>query len=308
MKRRSPATFAALRSASSDADVVVAHGSTTLPVSALALAGTRQRLVYRQISDPNFWAPPGRRRLQTAVALRTTAAVVALADEAADLVASAFRYPRARVHVVPNGVPRARFAPPDAGQRAHARNAQGLSDEFCILYLGALVPEKGISVALDSVAGMERVVLLVAGDGPDRQRLEAAAEKYPPGRVRFLGAVDDPVPLLHAADVCVLPSLGGDSMPAALIEAAMCGVPSVATPVGAIADVVKDGETGLIVPIGDASRLSTAIDKLRSDPAFASGLGLAASVHAASEYEITSVARQWISVCNRTLDEHGKVI
>ncbi|MFI5048152.1 MAG: hypothetical protein ACHQIG_13885, partial [Acidimicrobiia bacterium] len=77
-RRRSVATLRALRHEVASAAVVVGHGSTTLPLGAIATVGTGTPFVYRQISDSVFWAPSGLRRLRVQAAMRRCAALVAL--------------------------------------------------------------------------------------------------------------------------------------------------------------------------------------------------------------------------------------
>jgi len=190
-------------------------------------------------------------------------------------------------------VPAAGFAPATAAARAAARSRFGLpADAAVVLAIGALVPEKGVDLAIDAVAALPGelgVELLVVGDGPERDRLVARAGD----RVTFTGPLDDPAVAYAASDVVVLPSRGGDSMPATLIEAALCGLPAVATPVGAIAEIVVDGETGLIVPVGDGVALGEALTVLVADPGRRVRLGDAARTRAKERFTIDAVGPRW---------------
>ena len=108
------ATLTALRAAARQADVVVAHGSSTLPACALGLLGTGTPFVYRQISDPEFWASTWPRRMRVAAFLRRAAGVVALAPSAADALVRHYRIARDRMDVSPNAVPADPVLSPDA--------------------------------------------------------------------------------------------------------------------------------------------------------------------------------------------------
>ncbi len=121
--------------------------------------------------------------------------------------------------------------------------------------------------------------------------------------MRFLGSVDDVVPLYHAADVVVFPSIGGDSMPAALIESGMCGVPAICTPIGAATDVVLDGTTGSVVSAGDASALAAALGAMRSDSQERLRRGAAASEHCRRTFDIDAIAVRWLDVLKRVASE-----
>jgi glycosyltransferase involved in cell wall biosynthesis len=291
--RRSVSTFRELRWRSRGFDVVVAHGSTTLPMCAIAGVGTRRPFVYRQISDLRFWAGSRARRLRVRLALSRAAGVAALWSGSADLLVKQFGVSRERVAVIPNGVPAERFPPVDDARRAAARARLGLVPGSAIAaYVGALVPEKGLDLAIEAVGGLPEVLLLVAGDGPERGGLEALATACAPDRVRFVGQVDSTADVYAAADVVVLPSRGGDSMPATLIEAGLTGIPAVSTRVEAIPDVVVDGATGILVPIGSVDELREAIAALvRGEQG--RRMGSQAHAHCLARFSIDAVAASW---------------
>jgi glycosyltransferase involved in cell wall biosynthesis len=294
--RLHPRTLRALRRAARGADVVVAHGSTTLPACAVALAGTGVPFVYRQISDSLFWASTPARRARVRLGLRRAARVVALWEGSARVLVERFGVDPASVAVVPNGVPAARFPLLPRPDRA-ARRRLGLDpDRPTVGFVGALVPEKGPAIAIEAVAGTPGAQLVVAGDGPERTALAGLAAQRAPDRVHLVGPVADPLEVYAAADVVVLPSLGGDSMPAVLIEAGLCGVPVVSTPVEGIPEIVVDGETGLLVPVGDANPLAGAIRSLLDDPDRAAALAEAHRARCLERFEITPVAARWASV------------
>jgi glycosyltransferase involved in cell wall biosynthesis len=109
------------------------------------------------------------------------------------------------------------------------------------------------------------VVLLLSGEGPERARIEALVTELGLGsRVRFVGTATPLVELLPLADLFVLPS-ETESFGLAALEALACGVPVVATAVGGIPEVVRDGETGLLVPPEDPAALARAIESLLAD-------------------------------------------
>lgn len=290
------ATLRALRTRAAAVDVVVAHGSSTLPACAVATFAARTPFVYRQISDSLFWAPTAARRARVRASLSRARRVVTLSDAQADVLVAHFGVRRARIDVVPNGVPGGRFPEVTPADRDAARAALGLaSDAVVVLCVSALVPEKGVDLVLDAAAALDdaRVTVIVAGDGPERTRLDALADERLGVRARLLGPLADPVPAYAAADLVVLASRGGDSMPAALIEAALCGLPAVVTPIGAIAEVVEDGITGLVVPVDDPGALRAALADLVAHPARRQALGHAARQRALARYEIGVVAAGW---------------
>ena len=88
-------------------------------------------------------------------------------------------------------------------------------------------------MAIAAIARLPDHLLVVAGDGPLRHEAERLAAAEAPGRVMFLGEVGDVIPVLHAVDAVVITS-EAEGMPGVAIEAALCGLPVVATDVGAV--------------------------------------------------------------------------
>lgn len=292
-RSRTPRTLGALRRCMSTADITIAHGSSTLLACAIAGIGPKRPFVYRQISDSRFWAGPLSRRLRVALYLRFPRRIVALSQRAGQTLVDHLSVNPRRIDVVPNGVPTGSFEPPSASQRAHARRDLALADDVTVAsYVGALVPEKGVADVIAALRSLEGFVLLVVGSGPEQSLLESLARDLGE-RVRFLGAVAETAQVFAASDLIVLPSRGGDSMPATLIEAGLCGLPTVSTPVGSIEDIVVDGQTGLIVPVGAIYQLADALRQLRLDPPLRQRLGTNARERCLSLFEIDVVALDW---------------
>jgi glycosyltransferase involved in cell wall biosynthesis len=205
--------------------------------------------------------------------------------------------PDSRITVIPNGVPVGHFAPALSEQRLTAKELFGIDgDSFVLLSISALVPEKGVDVAIRAASAIEDCHLLVVGDGPERASLEQLAAEVAPGGATFTGALTEPIAAYRAADVVLLPSLGGDTMPATLIEAGLCGLPSVATPIGAIEEIVLHDRSGFIVPPGDVEALVTSVETLRGDPDRAAAMGLVARRHCLDTFAIDRVGAQWADI------------
>ena len=130
------------------------------------------------------------------------------------------------------------------------------------LYVGRLVPEKGLHTLMEAWRRVE-APLLVAGDGALRQELERLA----PSAVRFLGSVPHPeaLDLLRAARAMVLPSIWYEGAPRSIPEAYAAGVPVLASDIGSLADFVEDGVTGRLLPPGDPRALAGAARELLDD-------------------------------------------
>jgi glycosyltransferase involved in cell wall biosynthesis len=292
-----PATLRALRRRAAGASAVVAHGSRTLPACALALAGRRTPVVYRSIGDPGAWAGGPVRRLRTRVLLGRMTAVTALWPAAADAVHDLYGVTRARLHVLPNGVPADRCPVPDAATGAAARARLGLPAGVPVVAaIGALSAEKRLADAIDAVAAVDGAHLLVAGDGPERPALEPRAAAALGERAHFAGVLPGPADALAAADVVVSCSRT-EGMPGVLIEAGLSGRPAVATDVGGVAEIVRDGETGMLVRPGDVGGLTAALVRALAER---SRLGAAARAHCLATFEIGVVADGWADLL-RTL-------
>jgi glycosyltransferase involved in cell wall biosynthesis len=285
-------TLRALRAEMRRVDVTIAHGSRTLPASALAGLGTRSRVVYRNIGDPRFWLSTGLRRLRAGWAMRRATQVVALSDDAATELADRLRVAGGAITVIPQAGDVDRFQPSSTDERAAARRALGLpADGAVVAVVGALSPEKDPELAVESVAALDDVHLLLAGDGPSREKIEAAAARRP-DHMHIAGMLDDPGAAYAAADVVLLTSRS-EGMPAVLIEAGLCALPVVTTDVGFVRDIVVDGVTGFVVSSRVPSVLGSAVRAALADR---ERLGAAARQHCAEHFDLGALARRWDDV------------
>jgi glycosyltransferase involved in cell wall biosynthesis len=287
------ATLRALRRTARDTDVVVAHGSTTLPASVLALAGTKVPLVYRNIGDPLAWSGSGFRRVRTAALLRRTRHLIAVWPGAAKTLHEVHGIPEERITVVPNGVDASGYAPASEPRRIEARATLGLpAGAPIVVQVGALSPEKDVETAIRAIGQVDDAHLLVVGDGPQRDELEACAAEVAPGRVHFAGALPGAHDAFAAADVVLLTSRT-EGMPGVLVEAGLCGLPAVASDVGGVAEIVLDGVTGVLTRPNDVAGVAQAITQVLANPA---DLGAAARDHCLAHFEMGVIAQQWRDV------------
>lgn len=202
--------------------------------------------------------------------------VVAISEATAD-VARSLRVPAERVKVVPLGVdvPAVDRAARDAARRTLVDGLGLDAEQRVIVTLGRLVPRKGarwfVTSVLPRLAG--RPVMVIGGDGPERESIAAAAGAAGVAeQVVLLGRVDEArrEELLTGADVFVQPNVRvpGDMEGFGLvtIEAALRGVPVVAADLEGLADAVDDGATGWLLPSGDAGEWVATLDRLLADP------------------------------------------
>jgi glycosyltransferase involved in cell wall biosynthesis len=181
--------------------------------------------------------------------------------------------PGERVTVIPNAAPPLPAVP----ERESARERFGL-DAPTLAFAGRITRQKALEVALDAIAQLDGVSLVVAGDGPDLGDVKrGASERGLDGRVRFVGSLgrDDVLALFRAADASLLSS-SWENFPHAVVEALAVGTPVVATAVGGVPELVHDGENGLLVPPGDPAALAGAIQRVVSEPGLRERLAEAA--------------------------------
>jgi glycosyltransferase involved in cell wall biosynthesis len=170
-----------------------------------------------------------------------------------------------RVEAHPMGVDAERFTPPPDGREAR-------EGPMRILTIGRLAGVKGQAVLLDAVAELRRrgvaVALTLAGDGPERGRLEERAARLGIGdAVTFPGAVghDQVTALYGEADVFCTSSFA-EGLPFVLMEAMATGLPVVATRIMGIPELVDDGVTGLLVPPARPDLVADALERLAAHP------------------------------------------
>ncbi|MBY0336076.1 MAG: glycosyltransferase family 4 protein [Acetobacteraceae bacterium] len=193
----------------------------------------------------------------------------------------------ARLRVIPNGIDPARLRPSGGDVRVECGIAP---DAPVIATIGSLIPRKGHDVLLRALVQLPGVTLLVGGEGPQRAELEALAAAFGVAeRVRFLGQVDDVAKVIQAADIFALASRH-ESFGLVLAEAGWFGRPVVAARSGGIAEVVAEGETGLLVPRDDPAALAAALGRLLADPAMRARMGEAGRARVEQRFTVGRMA------------------
>jgi glycosyltransferase involved in cell wall biosynthesis len=156
-------------------------------------------------------------------------------------------------------------------------------------FVGRLCRPKGVEDLLEAFARAELPAgteLIFAGDGPLRAALAARAAALGIGdRVRLDGYTADVTPLLRRIDALVLPSYS-EGLPRVLMEAGAAGVPIVASDIAGVREIVRDGESALLVPPHDVPALAGALQRIAADPAL--GPRLAGAAHATVQRGFTA--------------------
>ncbi len=212
-----------------------------------------------------------------------------------------------RVTVIGNGVDHRRFRP---GDRLSARRRLDVDPDVLLVGgVGRLSAAKGFEHLIEALAaaapamaaGGPRLELALVGDGPRRQALEASARRLGIGdRARFLGRREGLEGIYPAFDVFVLSSLREGS-PNVLYEAMACGVASVATDVGGVAEIAEHNGSCLLIPPADAGAIAAAVERLAGDPSLRRRLGAAARARVEAELTIEKMVERHQALYERLL-------
>ncbi len=286
-------------------DVVNTHSSTDSWLAAIAVCCLRRAppvVRTRHISAP---LP---RNLATRWLYRSaTERIVTTGEKLRLQVIAETGVDPARVVSIPTGIDLERFQP---GPKAQARRELGLDEQaFTFGIVATLRSWKGHRQLLEALAAMPDpgARLVVVGDGPQREALEAAmGELRLAGRLKFVGNQADVAPWLRAFDAFCLPSYANEGVPQALMQAMACGLPVVSTPVGSIEEIVEDGRTGLLVPPRDVPALRAAMERLAADAGLRARLASAARAEALMRFGEDRMVERMLEVFTAaTRTAHG---
>lgn len=202
-----------------------------------------------------------------------------------------------RTVVIPNGVE------VDAYPQASLESAVPR-----LIAVGRLAAPKDWSTLLSALTSLDSEAfaeLAIVGDGPERERVEdELARRSLEGRVRLLGERDDVPRLLAEADVFLLASRS-EGLPLSVIEAMAAGLPIVASDVGGLKELVRDGETGVLVPPGDPVALAEALRPLLANRELRRRLGRAGRARAKALFDLSGFRRAHLELYRRELAAAG---
>jgi D-inositol-3-phosphate glycosyltransferase len=203
-----------------------------------------------------------------------------------------------RIEVVPPGVDHAIFSP---GSQAGARWALGIDDRPLLLFVGRIQPLKGVDVAVETLANLERTDARLwiiggasgaGGEGEVGRVRQLIAHHGLAERVSFFPAQPHHrlATYYRAADVCLVPSRS-ESFGLVALEAAACGVPTVASAVGGLLTLVEHGHTGYLVEGRDPGDYAGWVDTILDDPVLARRLAVSAAARGRTYTWSASAAR-----------------
>jgi glycosyltransferase involved in cell wall biosynthesis len=304
---RLAADAVALRGLARSAGAVLVHTNTSVTLGGAAAARAARlphvwhvREIYADFAD---WWPRYRRVILTA-----------------DAVPCLSEATRAQVGSAPNALVMPEGLPADAERRRpadrHAARAQlGLADDaFVCLLVGRVNGWKGQDVLARALAEpalrAQHATALVAGDAwPGEERhvqalRELGAELELGDQLRLLGFRDDLDRLYGAADVVVVPSTRPEPLGLVALEAAAAGCCVVASDTGGLPEILRDGETGRLVPAGDPAALATTLTELARDGSQRARLGSAAALDVRARFSRAHLLERTQALYDRLLGDH----
>jgi N-acetyl-alpha-D-glucosaminyl L-malate synthase BshA len=200
-----------------------------------------------------------------------------------------FGVPADRIKVIPNFVDTGRYR---RGLEPCHRASLAPSDEMIVMHISNFRPVKRVTDVVEvfaRLAGSVPARLVMVGDGPERPRaLERAEALGVADRVLFLGKHVSVEDLLSCCDLFLLPS-ESESFGLAALEAMACGAPVVASSTGGLPEVVEDGESGHLLPVGDVEGMAAAAVEILSDPAIWRRMSASARETAVSRFDADKV-------------------
>lgn len=250
-------------------EVLHAHMPPAELYTALARQGlARQPMVISKHNDEPFYRGPGERWLTEWVA-RQASSVVAISGAVNRYFAGGYKAVAPKLRTIHYGIEARAFAEVDPQAVAALRAEWGVGpDEVLIGTVARLAPQKALHVMIEGFSryGGAGARLVIVGRGPLEASLRALAAELGLGdRLVFAGYREDVPTCMHAFDVFALSSLY-EGFGLVLIEAMAAAKPVIATAVSAIPEIVVPGETGLLVPSGDAAAIARAIAELADAP------------------------------------------
>jgi glycosyltransferase involved in cell wall biosynthesis len=183
------------------------------------------------------------------------------------------------------------------------RRSLGIEDECfvfcCVARLRTVKNHNALIRAFAGIGTQAGARLLVAGDGELRNELEALAQQLGvASQVQFLGERDDVAQILAASDAFVLSS-HSEGIPLSVLEAMAAGLPVIATSVGGLPEVVRNGIEGLLVPTGNIEALESAMGQLAGDSAARRAMSRAAAERISQKFDAQVMVGSYLSIYKR---------
>lgn len=204
------------------------------------------------------------------------------------------RYAPGKIHTIYNGVPL-----PDLPDSPEADRP------FTLLMVGAVNENKNQRLALQLLAQLPDVHLVVVGDGPERPALEQWAVAHGvASRVRWTGFLEDPSPFYLQVDALLMLS-AYEAFPYAVLEAMAHALPVVGTRVGGVPEAITHEQDGLLLPARNIESLSAAVQRLQADPAWRAQLGQRARQTVRERFTVETMTDRLLNVIDQAARKKG---
>lgn len=290
-----------------DVDVINTHSSTDSWLAAVAcqtIANPPVIVRTRHISPP-VSTNASTRWMYT----KATAHIVTTGEKLRETLMRDNGFPGEMMTSIPTGQDTERYLPAaDTEAKKAQRTAFGLPVDTPIVgILATLRDWKGHIELITALARLKRpdLTLLVVGDGPYRPSIEKAiAEQGMTGQVRLVGNQEDVTPWLQVMDLFVLPSWANEGVPQSILQAMLCRLPVISTPIGSIEEAVLHNETGIIVPPRDIDSLSAQIAHLLDNPQQADQFAQAGRERALTEFSRETMLDKMEAVFRNAVTQH----
>jgi len=231
--------------------------------------------------------------------------VVTISNYSLEKIKEHYGLDPSKVRIVPNGVDSEKFKP--QADLAAARLKFGLGDEPCVLFVGSLIPRKGlpflVKAAEKVIKDHKETKFLIAGEGPLKGQLQNAVDSARlSNNFKFLGALNDQMLAVayNCANVFVLPSIQ-EGQGIVLLEAQASAVPVVAFNIGGVNEAVRDRETGFLAAPGNTDDLAEAVSLLLSDKGMRERIGSNARKFVAENFTWDLCAQRMLGVYHELL-------
>ena len=233
--------------------------------------------------------------------------IVTISNYSLEKIRENYGIDKGKVRIVPNGVDVEKFKP--MKNPALLKRHFGLGNEPCVLFVGSLIPRKGISFLVEAA---KRIIkenaetkFLIVGEGPQKNQLTIALESVNlSGNFKFLGNLkeDDLSAVYNCADVFVLPSIQ-EGQGIVLLEAQACGKPVVAFDIGGVNEAARNGETGLLVDRGSSEELGNALLRLLSEKPLREKMGANGRRFVTENFTWDICAQKMLKIYREVLDD-----
>ncbi|NWG40064.1 MAG: TIGR03088 family PEP-CTERM/XrtA system glycosyltransferase [Hydrogenophilaceae bacterium] len=213
-----------------------------------------------------------------------------------------------RIHQIYNGVDTKRFLPRNPNEPSGFPAGFATNDSFVIGTVGRMTPIKDHVTLIHAFSAIARIIpkarLLIVGDGSERKRCQQLSSDLGiSDKVWFTGERNDVPGLMQSMDVFVLPSIS-EGISNTILEAMASGLPVIATRTGGNVELVEEGHTGLLTPVGDVHKLSLALIDFYNADDKRREFGKNARSLVESKFSLTSMAAAYSNVYEQVLQNN----